>query len=129
MNYKSVKVPEEAEELKVQFKNWKEGRIEDKVGFFPIWNDFKEYLSYNSGLSGGALRLYLFLGLVSKNKTGESFYSVKRLASELECSKRSIHKWLKELKSKELIDRVASESMNSVTFTILLPYPNDNDTK
>lgn len=99
---------------------WKKSRLENNEGFFPIWNDFKEYLSADE-LSGGAIRLYVFLGLVSDNWTGESWYSVKKISEELACSERTVQNWAKELKEKDLIDRM-QKKLDGVAHTYLVPY-------
>jgi len=118
---------DEAKLLKSNYKIWKNEKIKNGNGFFPIWNEFKKFLS-TSKLSGGALRLYIFFGIVSKNETGESWYSVKRLAEELECSERSIQEWSKELSDVGLIKRFQIK-FNSTSFTYLLPYYNETNTK
>ena len=104
--------------LKIKYKKWKDRKIKNKDGFFPIWNEFKRFLPV---LSGGALRLYIFLGLVSKNDTGESWYSISRLAEELNCSERSIHEWAKELRDWGLIKRYQID-FNGPSYTLLLTY-------
>ncbi|HEY8496891.1 MAG TPA: helix-turn-helix domain-containing protein [Limnochordales bacterium] len=113
------------EQLKGRYKRWKEWKLEREDGFFPIWSDFLDVLPK---LSGGALRLYIFLGLVSKNWTGESWYPVKKIQEKLGCSERSIQKWFKELQEQKLIVRF-QHRLNGVSFTYLLPYSKEPSRK
>ena len=74
-----------------------------------------------SNLSGGACQLYLYLGLHSKNLTGESFYDVKTMAKFFGKTSRTIQDWLDELQKKGLIYRTKVK-YGGVTYTYLLPY-------
>jgi biotin operon repressor len=112
------------EALKEEYQNWKRLQIARRTGFFPVWNSFKKYLQCDQ-LSGGALRLYMFLGLAAKNNTGESWHSVERMSEELGCSQRSVVQWAKELKDKGLIERQQLRT-NGYAFTYLRPYPNED---
>ena len=105
---------------KSEYEAWKKHRIAEKHGFFQIWQDFREFLPQNQ-LTGGALRLYLFFGIVSNNWTGHSWHSVKRIAKELGCGERSVLKWARELSDAGLIYR-SQKKLNGVAHTYLRPY-------
>ena len=72
-------------------------------------------------LSGNALKLYIYLGIYSKNETGESWHSVERIAEYFDCDKRTITRWFKELEDKELIFRV-QKGYKRAANTFLKPY-------
>ncbi|MBA1395118.1 hypothetical protein EQ500_14800, partial [Lactobacillus sp. XV13L] len=62
----------------------------------------KQYLPY---ISNGALKLYIDYGFRSKNKTGDSWPSVRTLARELGVDERTINNWNSELLDLQLIAR------------------------
>lgn len=101
-----------------EFIDWRKKNYKKNKGFFPIFSDFNVILPE---ISPGSLKLYIFLGLHSNHKTGESFYSITKLSSELNCSERTISNWIKELETKKLIYR-KQKKLNGVSITYLLPY-------
>ena len=107
----------QGEALKREYRRWKTHKLKSGK-FFPVWMDFRPFLPR---LSGGALKLYLFLGLVSKNYTGESWYSNRRLAEKLGCSERAIQAWMAELRENGLVERLRLRE-HGVAFTYLRPY-------
>lgn len=109
-----------------QFETWKKSRMQEP-GWFPIFSEFKENNLLNK-LSGNSIKLYIFLGIQSKNTTGESWYSLKTIAKYFGRSERTISNWLEELKKYELIERIQpSRTTTSVTF--LKPYYKKGDIK
>lgn len=88
--------------------------------FFPIFNNFKEN-RYLANLSGGALKLYIFLGIHSKYNTGESRYSIPTISKKLNKSERSISYSIEELKKEQLIFR-KQKQYNVSSTTYLLRY-------
>ena len=101
------------------FNKWKSDAL-DRYGYFPIFQPFKETFLLRN-LSGNALRLYLYLGLVSGNKTGESWVSIDTMAKYFGKSNRTISSWLKELEEARLIVRMQFEP-NNVAHTFVQPY-------
>lgn len=77
---------------------------------------FKQYLPY---ISSGALKLYIDYGFRSKNETGDSWPSVKTLASDLGVDERTINNWNSELLNLQLIARGSSSHASQTTY--LLP--------
>ncbi len=104
--------------IREQFSAWKDEQLKLSAGFFPVYNDFLLHLPK---LSGGACQLYLYFGLHSKNKTGESFHDIGRIAKYFNKTTRTITQWASELEKKELVYRMQVK-YNGVTYTYLLPY-------
>lgn len=107
---------ERNEQLKKTWRQWKSINMDSHSIFFPIFKEFAE--QYLKDISGGACKLYIFLGSVAKS-SGESWYSVKRMAEQLGVSQRTIDNYLKELEDFGLIVR---ERSNSSSTTYLCPY-------
>lgn len=87
--------------------------------FFMIPTDFSHLFLKN--ISGGALKLYLFLGFHSKYKTGESWYTNEEIGHFFEKDPRTIVKWFKELEELGLIFRAQKGIMMKAN-TFLLPF-------
>lgn len=100
-------------------REWKEFNKKNKIGYFQIFNnDFSKILPH---LSGNAVKLYVHLGSFANSHTGECTVSVERLTKDLNCSKRAIQNWLKELSDFNLIAR-KQLGYKTRTHTFLLPY-------
>lgn len=108
---------------KIYMKNYSKWRIDQKekhTGFFMIYTDFKDK-SILKNINGNSLRLYIFLGLNSKNETGESWYTIESLAKYFGKSPRTIGYWLEDLERLNLIKRMQLKP-NSPSHTYLQPY-------
>lgn len=115
---------ESSDIIKDLWSNWKLFNRDAKAIFFPIFKEFGE--THLKDISGGACKLYIFLGLKSRN-TGESWYSISTMADALGVKTRTIDKWLQELSDRGLIVR-DRHSLTSTTY--LYPYSlNIIDTK
>lgn len=105
-----------------QFKNehskWRDEKFFNKSGFFPVFYDFKEYLS---NLSGGAVSLFIYIGLHANNQTGECYHDLERIADYFGRSKRTISSWFKELEDAGIIERLQLK-LNGVSHTFIKPY-------
>lgn len=101
------------------YKVWKEESL-DFVGYFPIFQSFKEEFILRD-LSGNAFKLYIYLGLHSGNKTGETWVTIENIAKYFDKSPRTISYWIEELMEKKLIDRVQLK-YNEPSHTFLIPY-------
>ena len=106
--------------FKENYSNWREIKKQNKDGFFIIYNDFKNK-NILKKISGNALRLYIFLGINSENKTGESWYTIDSIADYFGKSPRAISYWIQELEKLNLIKRMQLE-LNSPSHTYLQPY-------
>lgn len=102
------------------YSNWRTLNKEKHSGFFMIYNDFFEKKILKK-ISGNALKLYIFLGVNSKNETGESWYSVDKIAEYFGKSPRTISYWVAELEKYNLIKRMQLE-LNKESHTYLQPY-------
>ncbi|MEC2393940.1 hypothetical protein BK709_19550 [Bacillus thuringiensis serovar shandongiensis] len=114
---------DEAKMLKREHYEWRDMNFTIKNGFFPVFHEFKDCLQH---LSGGAVSLFIYLGLNSNNKTGECYHSIETMANFFDKSTRTISQWLKELEENELIVRIQLE-FNGVSHTFLRPYGENKD--
>lgn len=105
-------------ELRKQHAEWRDINFINKVGFFPLFYGFKDHLK---DLSGGAVSLFVYLGLNSNNQTGECYHSLEKIAGFFGKSTRTISQWIKELEQHKLIKRIQIE-FNGVSHTFILPY-------
>jgi len=112
----------EMERLREEYRKWKVLTQKINTPFFIIYNDFKE--EHLEDISGGALKLYLYLGFHSKNYTGESWHSVDAIAGYFGRDKRTIKGWFKELEERKLIKRI-QRGFKWKANTFLLPYGKD----
>ena len=109
---------------KRNYNNWKKDSLDSK-GFFVIFNGFLEK-DYLSEISGGALKLYVYLGIHSNNATGESFYKIKSISDYFDVSERTVSNWFRELIKLRLIERYQME-LNGVSYTYLNVYDAGSD--
>lgn len=109
---------------KYNYSLWKKDSLDSK-GFFVIFNGFLEN-GHLRRISGGALKLYVFLGIKSDNFTGESYYSLESIANYFEVSTRTISNWFLELEQRKLIVRYQLE-FNGVSHTYLNTYEGGSD--
>lgn len=108
---------------KIYTKNycrWRLNQKENNAGFFIIYNDFKEK-NILKNINGNALKLYIFIGMNSRNETGESWYTIESLAKYFGKSPRTISYWIEELERLNLIKRMQLEP-NKPSHTYLQPY-------
>lgn len=106
-------------ELRETFSSWKNEVHQLNKPFFAIHSDFKHL--FLKDLSGGAMKLYVFLGLHSKYQTGESWYSAKDVAEFFEKDSRTVSNWFKELEDTGLIVR-EQQGFKMKANTFLRPY-------
>ena len=106
--------------LKNYYSSWRDfnkGNDESKETFAMIFTSFKNILP---DIEGGALKLYLFFSFNATNSTGDSWYSVEKIAEFFHVSTRTVDKWIKILMEKELIYRDQNNHKSATTY--LLPY-------
>jgi DNA-binding transcriptional ArsR family regulator len=118
---KNKKIPNYriAETNENEYGAWKKNALQH-YGYFPVFQPFKEdFLLKN--LSGNAVKLYIFLGLMSGNESGKTWVSIETMAKYFNKSKRAISQWLSELEKSHLIERMQMEQ-NGVAYTFLKPY-------
>lgn len=118
-NRKDLPKKRQAELNREDYKGWKKEALSN-FGYFPIFQPFKESFILKR-ISGNALRLYLYLGLMSDNLTGETWVGIETMAKYFGKSKRTISDWLKELEKEGLIERMQLQK-NGVAHTFLVPY-------
>ena len=120
MDNKKPSNQSKAEYYKIAYHKWKKEILSENQGFFPIFNDFKD-TGLLSEISGGALKLYLFLGLFSGNFTGETWVTIESMSTYFDKSPRTITNWINELTRLGLIERMQLE-LNGKSHTYLRPY-------
>lgn len=108
------------EQFREEYGQWRKLCKEEKKGFFLIYNNFLTD-GILKKLSGNSLRLYLYIGINSKNETGESWHSIEKICEYFECDKRSVMRWLLELEQNKLISRV-QKGYRRASNTFLKPY-------
>ena len=117
---KQITNAEIAKNLRATYAQWKNSKTKNKAGFFVVYNDFKDY-GLLKHISGGALKCYIFLGIVSKNDSGECWYTVESIANYFEVSQRTVSNWLKELEKNNLIKKLQFHP-DEPAHTFLKPY-------
>lgn len=119
MDFNKLPNHRKADFYREAYASWKRGAF-DHIGFFPIFNSFKEEFILRE-LSGNALKLYVYLGLNSGNKTGETWTSIEKISQYFDKSPRAISNWIKELENLQLIERMQLKH-NESAHTFLKPY-------
>lgn len=99
-------------------KEWRNYNFKNKEGFYPVFSDFKEYLSE---ISPGAITLFIYFGLYSNNQTGECRHTIDNISKNLDKSTRTISNWIKELEDFKLIERIQTD-YNTPSKTYIIPY-------
>lgn len=114
---------QKSDQLKKTYENWKKEALNNS-GYFVIFNGF---LSDDilKKISGNALKLYIYLGLHSKNMTGEVWHTNNSISKYFNRTDRTIRTWIKELENLNLIYRMQLE-FNGVAHNYLLPYDSSN---
>ncbi|MGN7403686.1 helix-turn-helix domain-containing protein [Cytobacillus praedii] len=107
------------EELREEYGTWRNELQEINKPFFMIPSDFKHI--FLRDISGGALKLFLFLGFHSKYNTGESWYTLEQVGAFFKKDPRTIANWFKELEDKGLIFR-GQKGFTMKANTFLKPY-------
>lgn len=105
--------------MKKNYEIWKQNGLANN-GYFIIFDGFLENNKLRN-ISGGALKLYIYLGLNAKNMTGEVWHSIPRIAKYFGKSERTINNWIAELEKLNLIKRMQME-VNGVSYTYIQPY-------
>lgn len=119
MDFENLPNYRKAEIYRSRYKKWKEDSLVF-VGYFPIFQSFKEEFILRD-LSGNALKLYVYLGLHSGNKTGETWVTIENIAKYFDKSPRAVSYWIEELVESKLIERVQLK-YNESAHTFLIPY-------
>ena len=104
-HFKGIKEYEkEMKSYRENYQRWKKYRRETASPFFIIYKDFQD--EYLRKISGGALKLYVFLGFNSSNFTGECWISSSEIASYFGNDVRTVKGWFAELETIGLLKRV-----------------------
>lgn len=107
------------DDLRTSYSHWKKEVQEMNKPFFAIHTDFKH--QFLKGISGGALKLYLYLGFHAKYYTGELWHSSVEIADFFDKDQRTIGSWFKELEDAGLIFR-EQKGYRMKANTFLRPY-------
>lgn len=106
-------------EQREDYTVWRNELQEINKPFFMIPSDFKHV--FLKDISGGALKLFLFLGFHSKYHTGESWYTAEQVGNFFSKDPRTVANWFKELEDNGLIFRAQKGIMMKAN-TFLKPY-------
>lgn len=101
------------------YKKWKKIMQEDGAPFFMIYKSFQE--EHLKDISGGALKLFVYLGFQANNFTGESWHSIETISEFFGNDQRTVQKWFKELEERHLVTRV-QRGYKWIANTFILPY-------
>lgn len=107
--------------IKNYYSSWREfnkGNDDSKETFAMIYTSFKDNILPD--IEGGALKLYLFFAFNATNSSGDSWYSVEKIADFFKVGSRTVDKWIKILMEKDLIYRDQNDHKSATTY--LLPY-------
>jgi len=102
-----------------EYSTWKKQNIEFNKPFFQIHTDFET--TFLKDISGGALKLYIYLGFRAKYMTGELWESIPTIASFFDKDIRTIANWFEELEKIGLVSRYQVGYKRSAN-TFLRPY-------
>lgn len=107
------------DEMRTSYSHWKKEMQDINKPFFAVHTDFKHLFLKN--ISGGALKLYLYLGFHAKHYTGELWHSSAEIANYFNKDQRTINTWFKELENIGLIFR-EQKGFKMKSNTFLQPY-------
>lgn len=119
MDFNKIPNYRKAEIYRMEYSEWKNDCLKTS-GYFLIFQSFKENFLLRT-LSGNAVKLYIYLGLMSGNKTGETWVSIDTIAKYFDKTTRTISNWLGELEESNLIVRMQMRP-NDVSHSFLRPY-------
>lgn len=102
-----------------EYSTWKKQNMELNKPFFQIHTDFETI--FLKDISGGALKLYVYLGFRAKYMTGELWESIPTISSFFDKDVRTIANWFEELEEIGLVSRYQVGYKRSAN-TFLKPY-------
>lgn len=125
--YKGKEVYEEQmNQLRGNYKAWKERKRISGTPFFMVYTDFKD--THLKEMSGGSLKLYVYLGFHANNFTGESWHSSDTIADYFGVDVRTVKKWFAELEDRNMVTRIQTGYKRAAN-TFLLPYGEEKEGK
>jgi hypothetical protein len=105
--------------LRDEYREWKKYRKDENSPFFIIYKDFQD--QHLKKISGGALKLFVFLGFNTNNFTGECWISIAEIADYFENDARTIKNWVSELEEIGLLKRIQTGFKRKAN-SFLQPY-------
>lgn len=102
-----------------RYQEWKKYRREMNSPFLIIYKDFQD--DHLRKISGGALKLYIFLGFNSNSFNGECWISAPEIASYFENDARTVKAWFAELEDLGLLKRIQTGFKRKAN-SFLQPY-------
>lgn len=107
------------EDMRLSYGRWKRELQAINKPFFAVHSDFKTL--FLKDISGGALKLYMYLGFHAKYSSGELWHSSAEIAQFFSKDQRTIGLWFKELEDRGLIFR-EQKGFRMKANTFLRPY-------
>ena len=105
---------------KTEYEIWKKEKLNSKIGYFIIFQDLKNK-DLLKKMSGSSLKLYIYLGLHTKNYSGECNVTINNISKYFNKDERTISYWIKELEDLGLIERIQFK-IKEPAHTYLKPY-------
>lgn len=109
----------EMQNLRETYREWKKFRRVTSAPFFIIYKDFQD--EHLKKISGGALKLFIYLGFNTNNFTGECWISSSEIAEYFGNDARTVKKWFAELEELGLLKRIQTGFKRKAN-SFLLPY-------
>ncbi|MDN4618436.1 hypothetical protein QCD85_10035 [Paenibacillus sp. PsM32] len=101
------------------YEKWKKEMLEN-FSYVPIFKPMMDSFLLRD-LSGGAMKLYIYLTFYSGNYTGETWVGIEKTSEYFNVSSRTISRWISKLQNKNLIYR-KQYVKDGPTHTFLLIY-------
>ncbi|MCG7320176.1 helix-turn-helix domain-containing protein [Brevibacillus laterosporus] len=107
------------QDMREEYSQWRNELKEVNKPFFTIHSDFEH--QFLKDISGGALKLFIYLGFRAKYQTGETWEGIEKISLFFGKDHRTIANWFKELEDIGLIFR-AQKGFKMRANTFLRPY-------
>lgn len=115
----------EMQQFRDRYRDWKKYRKEENSPFFILYKDFQD--EHLKKISGGALKLFIYLGFNTNNFTGECWLSSSEIAAYFGNDSRTIKNWFAELESLGLLKRIQTGFKRKAN-SFLQPYGDGSHT-
>lgn len=118
-----LKTPAEKKDIlnseRKYYSDWRNENEQSNKPFFAVHSDFE--VTCLKEISGGALKLYVYLGFRAKYRTGEVWESIPEISNFFEKDERTVAKWFSELERANLVSRYQT-GFNRAANSFLKPY-------
>jgi len=116
---------EELEQLSKKYRSWIRKNKKKTEGksqcFFFLPRSFLKCMTGEDKLSPGAIKLYVYCGIVMDKMKGYTLIGLDKMSKDLGVHKRTVSNWFMELNERKLIERHQME-FNGACCTHIMPY-------